>query len=53
MLVMDSMTDHIDNEEEEEKETKENKSNEYVLVNTVQGNFESYTRPRRPEGSKG
>ncbi len=26
------------------KETEENKSNEYVLVNTVQGNFEGYTR---------
>jgi hypothetical protein len=26
------------------KETKENKSNEYVLVNTVRGNFEGYTR---------
>jgi hypothetical protein len=26
------------------KETEENKSNEYVLVNTVQGNFIGYTR---------
>ncbi len=26
------------------KETEENKSNEYVSVNTVQGNFEGYTR---------
>jgi hypothetical protein len=26
------------------KETEENKSNEYVLVNTVQGNFEGNTR---------
>jgi hypothetical protein len=26
------------------KETEENKSNEYMLVNTVQGNFEGYTR---------
>ncbi len=26
------------------KENEENKSNEYVLVNTVQGNFKGYTR---------
>jgi hypothetical protein len=26
------------------KETEENKSNEYVLVNTVRGNFKGYTR---------
>ncbi len=44
MLVTDGMTDHKDNEEEEGKETEENKSNEYVLVNTVRGNFKGYTR---------
>jgi hypothetical protein len=33
-----------DNEGLNLKETEENKSNEYVLVNTVRGNFEGYTR---------
>jgi hypothetical protein len=33
-----------DNEGLNFKETEENKSDEYVLVNTIQGNFEGYTR---------
>jgi hypothetical protein len=33
-----------DNEGLNLKETEENKSNEYMLVNTVRGNFEGYTR---------
>jgi hypothetical protein len=43
--------EQVENEEledteglEELEETEENKSNEYMLVNTVQGNFKGYTR---------